>query len=52
VSAEHAPLAGDWVLGRDFAVRSAGFAADGIDLFGSGDELRLVAVERSRAERD
>jgi hypothetical protein len=43
---EHAPLAGDWVLWRDFAVRSAGFPVSGLEVFGSPDEsdrLRLVA---------
>jgi Lantibiotic dehydratase, N terminus len=41
------PLAGDWSLWRDFAVRSAGFPVDGLDVFGPGDEgsrLRDVAA--------
>lgn len=40
-----APLAGEWVLWRDFAVRSAGFPVTGLDAFGPGDEPgRLAAV--------
>ena len=40
-----APLAGEWVLWRDFAVRSAGFPVSGLDAFGPGDEPeRLAAV--------
>lgn len=34
----HAALAGDWMLWRDFAVRSAGFPVAGLDVFGPGDE--------------
>jgi hypothetical protein len=34
----HAALAGDWMLWRDFAVRSAGFRVAGLDVFGPGDE--------------
>src|SRR5688572_20648467 len=44
----HAPLGGDWVLWRDFAVRSAGFPASGLGAFGPGDEserLRTVASD-------
>src|SRR6516225_6091001 len=40
------PLAGEWLLCRDFAVRSAGFPVSGLEVFGPGDEsarLRLVA---------
>ena len=40
------PLAGDWALRRDFAVRSAGFPVAGLDAFGAKDEserLREVA---------
>jgi Lantibiotic dehydratase, N terminus len=43
-----APLAGDWILWRDFAVRSAGFPVAGLDAFGAGDEsarLRAVAAD-------
>jgi hypothetical protein len=29
------PLAGDWALRRDFAVRSAGFPVSGLDAFGA-----------------
>lgn len=32
------PLAGDWEMWRDFAVRSAGFPVSGLDVFGPGDE--------------
>jgi hypothetical protein len=42
------PLAGDWALRRDFAVRSAGFPVSGLDAFGAGDEsgrLRDVAAD-------
>jgi hypothetical protein len=39
------PLAGDWALWRDFAVRSAGFAVGGLDVFGAEDEsVRLAEV--------
>jgi hypothetical protein len=40
------PLAGEWALWRDLAVRSAGFPVSGLDIFGSPDEqagLRSVA---------
>jgi Lantibiotic dehydratase, N terminus len=43
-----APLAGDWALRRDFAVRSAGFPVSGLDVFGAEDEsgrLREVAAD-------
>lgn len=45
----HATLAGDWVLWRDVAVRSAGFAVEGLEVFGPGDErsrLREIAADR------
>ena len=32
------PLAGDWSLWRDLAVRKAGFAVSGLDVFGSEEE--------------
>jgi len=41
-----APLAGEWALWRDIAVRTAGFPVSGLDVFGSRDEpagLRAVA---------
>lgn len=39
------PLAGDWALWRDFAVRSAGFPVSGLEVFGAEDESeRLAAV--------
>jgi hypothetical protein len=40
------PLAGDWALWRDIAVRTAGFPVSGLGIFGSPDEragLRAVA---------
>jgi hypothetical protein len=42
----HVPIAREWELWRDFAVRSAGFPVSGLDVFGPGDEsgrLRRVA---------
>ena len=42
------PLAGDWALWRDVAVRSAGFPVSGLEAFGAGDEtarLRSVAQD-------
>lgn len=42
---DRAALAGDWVLWRDFAVRSAGFAASGLTAFGGdGEPERLRAL--------
>ena len=44
------PLAGDWALWRDFAVRSAGFPVGGLDVFGSEDEsARLAEVATDAA---
>jgi Lantibiotic dehydratase, N terminus len=40
---ETVPLAGDWRLWRDFAVRSAGFPVSGLDAFGPGDESGRLA---------
>lgn len=37
------PLAVDWELWRDFAVRSAGFPVSGLDVFGPGDEPGRLA---------
>src|SRR5436190_672616 len=37
------PLAGDWSLWHDFAVRSAGFPVSGLDAFGPGDEPERLA---------
>lgn len=52
-SAEHAPLGGDWLMWRDFAVRSAGFPVDGLDVFGAGDEsARLTAIAQDAAFRE
>ena len=42
------PLAGDWALWRDIAVRTAGFPVSGLGVFGSPDEqasLRAVASD-------
>jgi Lantibiotic dehydratase, N terminus len=47
------PLAGDWALRRDFAVRSAGFPVSGLDVFGAEDEpARLRAVAADPAFRE
>jgi Lantibiotic dehydratase, N terminus len=46
-------LAGDWSLWRDFAVRSAGFPVDGLEVFGGEGEsagLAEVAVDPAFAE--
>jgi hypothetical protein len=52
-SVEHAPLGGDWLMWRDYAVRSAGFPVDGLDVFGAGDESgRLTAIARDPAFRE
>jgi hypothetical protein len=41
------PLAGEWALWRDIAVRTAGFPVSGLDVFGSRDERAgLGAVAR------
>ena len=41
------PLAGEWELWPDFAVRSAGFPVSGLEAFGPGDEsVRLRGVAR------
>jgi hypothetical protein len=40
---DRVPLAGDWELWRDFAVRSAGFPVSGLDAFGPGDESERLA---------
>jgi hypothetical protein len=46
-------LGGDWLLRRDFAVRSAGFPIDGLEVFGAGDEpARLRAVSRDPTFRE
>jgi hypothetical protein len=48
-----APLAGDWSLWRDFAVRSAGFPVSGLEAFGPGDESsRLRGVARDPLFRE
>jgi hypothetical protein len=42
------PLCGDWLLWRDFAVRSAGFPVSGLDVFGGPEEgTRLSEVAKS-----
>jgi hypothetical protein len=33
----HVPLAGEWALWRDLAVRTAGFPVSGLDIFGTPD---------------
>ena len=38
------PLAGDWELWGDFAVRSAGFPVSGLEAFGPGDESDRLAT--------
>lgn len=44
------PLAGDWALWRDFAVRSAGFPVSGLEVFGADDEsARLAEIATDRA---
>ena len=46
-------LAGDWSLWRDFAVRSAGFPVEGLQVFGGADESeRLAEVARDPAFRE
>lgn len=41
------PLAGDWSLWRDFAIRSAGFPVSGLEIFGAPDEAgRLAEVAK------
>jgi Lantibiotic dehydratase, N terminus len=49
VAAPHlVPLAGEWALWRDIAVRTAGFPVSGLGIFGSPDEqagLRAVACD-------
>ena len=50
---DRAPLGGDWVLWRDFAVRSAGFPASGLTAFGGAEEsARLRAVAGRRRFRE
>ena len=42
------PLAGEWAMWRDIAVRTAGFPVSGLGIFGSPDEqagLRAVASD-------
>jgi hypothetical protein len=43
------PLAGEWNLWRDFAVRSAGFPVSGLATFGPGDESERLAAIASDA---
>jgi Lantibiotic dehydratase, N terminus len=46
-------LTGDWAVWRDFAVRSAGFAVGGLDVFAGPDEsARLEEVARHPAFRE
>lgn len=47
------PLAGDWALWRDFALRSAGFPAAGLSALGGGEEsAHLQAVARDPLFRE
>jgi hypothetical protein len=47
---ERVELDGDWLLWRDFAVRSAGFPVSGLHAFGPGEEsARLREVARDAA---
>jgi lantibiotic biosynthesis dehydratase-like protein len=47
------PLAGDWALWRDFAVRSAGFPVSGLEVFGAGEEsTRVRGVARDPLFRE
>ena len=51
--AERVALGGDWLMWRDFAVRSAGFPVEGLAAFGAGDESsRLAEVARNSAFRE
>jgi len=51
--ADRVALSNDWLLWRDFAVRSAGFAIDGLDEFGPGEEsARLSDTARDPAFRE
>jgi hypothetical protein len=46
-------LAGDWLLWRDFAVRSAGFPVEGLAVFGGADEsAHLSDVARNELFRE
>jgi hypothetical protein len=46
-------LTGDWDFWSDFAVRSAGFPVEGLEVFGPGDERsRLARVARDPAFRE
>ena len=43
------PLAGDWELWRDFAVRSAGFPVSGLEVFGPAALANAVLKVASRS---
>jgi hypothetical protein len=48
-----APLVDEWMVSREFAVRSAGFPVSGLEVFGPGDEsMRLQEVARDPAFRE
>jgi hypothetical protein len=49
---DHIELTEDWSLWRDFAVRSAGFPVEGLDVFGPEEDTRLAAVARDPAFRE
>ena len=51
--ADRVALADGWLMWRDFAVRSAGFPIDGLDVLGPGDEsARLRRAARDPAFRE
>lgn len=53
IEAHRVALGGDWLLWRDFAVRSAGFPIDGLAAFGAADEsARLAKVARDPSLRE
>jgi lantibiotic biosynthesis dehydratase-like protein len=48
----HVELTDDWSLWRDFAVRSSGFAVEGLDHFGPDEDARLAEVARDPMFRE
>src|SRR5215217_2020361 len=51
-TSDHIELTEDWSLWRDFAVRSAGFPVEGLEVFGSDEDARLADVARDPAFRE
>jgi len=50
---DHVAISAGWALWRDFAVRSAGFPVQGLEVFGSGDEsVRLRGVAQDPMFRE